>query len=237
MAAAPPFDIEVPPERVEPTPRWVRVRAGDRWVADSRSALLHVRYGPGVLPTYCFAPEDVDLEAVAALPPGAARRLSVADGAPAELDGHWTFTWDGTVRWFEEAEEVVVHARDPRHRVDVVPSERHVVVAHEGEVLADSRRPHALFETTLPTRWYLPPQDVRLDLLEPSTTVSRCPFKGTARFLRHGGRDLAWVYDEPIPECPKVAGLVCFFDEHVDLAIDGERQRRPVTPWTSDPTG
>jgi uncharacterized protein (DUF427 family) len=234
-AGAPQFDIDLPPERVEPTPRWIRVRSGEQWIADSRAARLYVRYGPGTLPTYCFSEGDLDMAAVAALPEGVAHRFSAGDGAPPELDGHWTFAWDGRVQWFEEAEEVFVHARDPRHRVDVIPSERHVVVAHAGDVLAESHRPFALFETTLPTRWYLPPEDVRVDLLTPSERTSRCPFKGRARFYRHRDRDLAWVYDEPIAENPRVAGLIAFFNEHVDLTIDGEQQRRPFTPWSLTP--
>jgi uncharacterized protein (DUF427 family) len=232
MSGPPQFDIEVVPERVEPTPRRVRVRAGGKWIADSRAALLYVRYGPGRLPTYCFAEADLDMDAVAALPDGVVHRFGADAGAPPALDGHWTFTWDDRVEWFEEAERVFVHARDPRHRVDVVASDRHIVVAHDGDVLADSHRPSALFETTLPTRWYFPPDDVRLDLLSPSETRTRCPFKGAARFYRHRDRDIAWVYDEPIAECPRVAGLIAFFNEHVDLTIDGEPQRRPFTPWS-----
>jgi uncharacterized protein (DUF427 family) len=136
------------------------------------------------------------------------------------------------VQWFEEAEQVHVHARDTSKRVDVVASDRHVVVSVDGTVLADSRRPHALFETPLPPRWYLPRADVRLDLLEPSPTVSRCPYKGTATWWSHGGRDLAWSYEDPVPECPRIAGLIAFFDEHVDVELDGERRPRPVTPWS-----
>jgi hypothetical protein len=84
-----------------------------------------------------------------------AARLFRNPPAPLEaVDGHWTFTWDGGLSWFEEALEVHVHARDPHKRVDVVPSERHVRVELGGEVVAESRRPHALFETSLPTRWY-----------------------------------------------------------------------------------
>jgi uncharacterized protein (DUF427 family) len=120
--------------------------------------------------------------------------------------------------------------------VDVVPSERHVRVELEGELLADSSRPYALFETTLPTRWYLPSEDVRHELLEPSQTRSHCPFKGAASYwsVRAGGElhpDLVWSYPEPIPECPGVAGLFCFLNEKVDLTIDGEPQKRPFTPW------
>jgi uncharacterized protein (DUF427 family) len=103
---------------------------------------------------------------------------------------HWTFRWsDPRVAWFEEATQVHVHARDPRHRVDAIPSERHVRVELDGEPLAESSSPVALFESGLPTRWYLPTEDVRLELLEPSGTATRCPYKGAARFYsaRVGG--------------------------------------------------
>jgi uncharacterized protein (DUF427 family) len=133
--------------------------------------------------------------------------------------------------------EVFVHAKDPTKRVDVLPSERHVRVEIAGEPVAESRRPHALFETTLPTRWYLPADDVRWDLLEPSDTVTQCPYKGTARYwsVRAGGelyRDVVWSYPDPIPECPRIAGLICFFNEKVDVTVDGVREERPVTPWS-----
>ena len=223
------------------------MRAGDEWIADSRRALLLAWYGPGRLPTYCFPPEDVRTDL-----------LHVGDGSeydvhvggrvieraarilddPLEVRGHWTFAWDGRVQWFEEALEVHVHARDPHKRVDAVPSERHVRVELGGELLAETRRPHALFETTLPTRWYIPPEDVRRELLEPSDTVTRCPYKGAARYWSAtvGGErhpDVCWSYPEPVPECPRIAGLVAFFNERVDLVVDGERLARPITPWSS----
>jgi uncharacterized protein (DUF427 family) len=223
--------MEPPAPRLEPTPRWVRVRAGDEWVADSRRALLLAWYGPNMLPTYCFPAEDVRVDLLPALGDAAVQpRMAGAEGM-------WTFTWDGRVQWFEEAMEVFVHAKDPATRVDAVPSERHVRVEIAGELVAESRRPHALFETTLPTRWYLPAEDVRQDLLEPSDTVSQCPYKGTARYwsVRAGGRlhpDVAWSYPDPIPENPRIAGLIAFFNEKADLTIDGEREARPVTPWS-----
>jgi uncharacterized protein (DUF427 family) len=223
--------MEPPAPRLEPTPRWVRVRAGDEWVADSRRALLLAWYGPNMLPTYCFPAEDVRIDLLPAL--GDAAVQPQMTGA----EGMWTFTWDGRVRWFEEAMEVFVHAKDPATRVDAVPSERHVRVEIAGELVAESRRPHALFETTLPTRWYLPAEDVRQDLLEPSDTVSQCPYKGTARYwsVRAGGRlhpDVAWSYPDPIPENPRIAGLIAFFNEKADLTIDGALEARPVTPWS-----
>ena len=228
--------MELPVPRLEPSPRWIRVRSGDEWVADSRRALLLARYGRDMLPTYCIPADDVRSDLLPALGEAAVQLHDLP--APLEAaNGMWTFAWDGRVQWFEEAMEVFVHAKDPRTRVDVLPSERHVRVEIAGELVAESRRPHALFETTLPTRWYLPVDDVRTDLFEPSSLVTRCPYKGTARYwsVRAGGqlrRDVAWSYPDPIPENPRIAGLICFFNERVELTIDGELQTRPDTPWS-----
>ena len=251
------WDIGLPSSHVEPTPRWIRVRAGDTVVADSRRALLAVWYGPGMLPTYCLPAGDVRTELLEPSRPPAdhgfavdhdvragdqvlprAAQLFRDPPAPFEaLDGHWTFVWDEGLSWFEEALEIHVHARDPNKRVDAVPSERHVRVEIDGHVVAESRRPHALFETSLPTRWYLPVDDVRQDLLVPSDTVTRCPYKGTASYwsvqtAESLHPDIAWTYPEPVVECPRIAGLVAFFNERVDLVIDGVRQDRPRTPWS-----
>jgi uncharacterized protein (DUF427 family) len=250
----PRFDIELPEPRVEPTPRRVRVRARDTVLADSRRALLLVRYGPGLLPTYVLPEADVRTEllrpgddgafdamlANGTVVAGAAQRMDALDGQLGLAAGGWTFPWDGRVQWFEEATEVFVHPRDPRHRVDALLSDRHVLVEVDGEVLADTIRPVALFETGLPIRWYLPREDVRTEALVPSDLVTRCPYKGTTTFfgLQAGGRlraDLAWSYPDPLPECSAIRGLVCFFNEHVDLVIDGERVPRPFTPWSLSP--
>lgn len=252
----PRFDIEVPAPRVEPTPRWVRVRAGDVWVADSRRALLLAWYGPGMLPTYCMPQADVHTDllrrpegaADAPIVPhdvclgeelleGAATLFRDPTGPLSALRGLWSFTWDGRLSWFEEALEVSVHARDPSKRVDVVPSTRHVRVELGGELVAESRRAHGLFETALPTRWYFPAEDVRQDLLQPSETVSTCPYKGTANYwsVQVGDglhRDVAWSYPEPAIECPRIRNLLAFFNEKVDLVVDGIRQERPYTPWS-----
>jgi uncharacterized protein (DUF427 family) len=258
----PEFDIESPPFRVEPTPRWIRVRAGGEWIADSRRALLLSWHGPGTLPTYCLPAEAVRTDLLTRSMPGAAAPAGFmaphdvrVDGERIEaaafllrdppppfetVDAHWTFTWhDPRIEWYEEATEVHVHARDPRHRVDAIPSERHVRVELDGELLAESRRPLALFESGLPTRWYLPAEDVRQDLLEASDTATRCPYKGVARFFSvrladELHRDLAWSYPDPIPENPLIAGLIAYFNERVDLVVDGERLERPFTPWSLD---
>ena len=234
------------------------MRAGQTEIANSRRALLLAWYGPGKLPTYCFPAEDVrtDLLRVHDGPTregfltdydvrttdgvlGRVAQLFRDPPAPlAPLEGHSTFRWDGGLSWFEEALEVHVHARDPSKRVDVLPSERHVRVELDGETVAESRRPHALFETGLPTRWYLPLDDVRQEVLVASDTVSRCPYKGTATYwsVRTGEalhRDVAWTYREPVLECPRIAGLVAFLNERVDVVIDGAREERPRTPWSS----
>lgn len=248
--------FKAPRPRVEPSPRWVRVKAGDVEIANSRRALLLSRYGPGMLPTYCFPAEDVRTDLLS--PSGrdhdggeiahdvVVGDLVVAGGATLfsdppprlkSLAGHWTFAWDTGLTWLEEALEVNVHARDTNKRVDVLPSERHVTVEIDGVVVADTRRPHALFETSLPTRWYLPMEDVRRDLLVPSDTVTRCPYKGKATYwsAQIGDRlhrDVAWTYREPVVECPRIKGLVCFFNERVDLTVDGELWTRPRTPWS-----
>src|SRR5439155_6071822 len=126
----------------------------------------------------------------------------------------------------------------PYKRVDVLRSSRHVQVVLAGETVADTRRPSLLFETGLPTRYYIPRADVRMDLLEPSDTVTQCPYKGRAVHwsARVGGdlvEDIAWSYPFPIPECPKVETLVAFYNERVDeLVVDGEVQERPRTQWS-----
>jgi len=128
--------------------------------------------------------------------------------------------------WFEEDEQVFVHPRDPYTRVDTVHSSRHVRVEIEGVTLGETRRPILLFETGLPTRYYIPKLDVRMDLLEPSESATRCPYKGLACYwsARVGDKlikDIVWSYPAPIPECPKIENLLSFYNEHVDLYVDG----------------
>jgi len=144
------------------------------------------------------------------------------------------FDWDAMDEWLEEDEPVYVHPRDPYKRVDILASYRHVRVAVDGVTVADSVRPRILFETGLPPRYYLPLPDVRTDLLTPSGTETHCPYKGKATYWSvdtgHGARpDLVWAYRAPLPESQKIAGLACFYDEKVDVYLDGERQERPRT--------
>ena len=126
---------------------------------------------------------------------------------------------------------------DPYTRVDTVHSSRHVRVEIDGVTLGETRRPMLLFETGLPIRYYIPKLDVRMDLLEPSEYVTSCPYKGVARHwsARVGdklAKDIVWSYPAPIPECPKIENLLSFYNEHVDLYVDGVPQDRPITPFS-----
>src|SRR5207244_11864147 len=108
------------------------------------------------------------------------------------------------------------------------------------ELVAGTRPARSLFEPRLPTRYYSPPEDVRGDRLVPSEKVTACPYKGKARYysVKIGDQlfsDLVWSYPDPIPECPKINGYLCFFNEHVDdILVDGISVPRPLTPWSKD---
>ena len=143
--------------------------------------------------------------------------------------------------WYEEDEEVFVHPRDPYHRVDILESSRHVKVRVNGEVVAQTDRPKLLFETGLPTRYYIPPEDVSQEALVESEKKTPCPYKGVASYwsVEAGGErveDIVWYYPEPIPEAAKIKGRLAFFNEgvdlEVDLEVDCEEKERPQTQWS-----
>jgi uncharacterized protein (DUF427 family) len=213
--------------RIEPNLRRIRAFLGGRAVADSsRTVYL---FEPGRLPVYYFPREDVRFDL---LDPASHHTHSAA-----ELKDYVTIHWDAADAWFEEDDEVFVHARDPYHRVDVLSSSRHVEVRVNGVLVADTRRPRLLFETGLPVRYYIPKPDVRMDLLEPTATRTRCPYKGEAVYwsVQAGGEvaaDIVWSYPYPIPEIPKIENLLAFFNEKVDITVDGVPHDRPVTKWS-----
>ena len=116
-------------------------------------------------------------------------------------------------------------------------SPRHIKVVINGEAVAETRRPRLLFETGMPIRYYIPKADVRLELLGPSDKLTRCPYKGEAHYytIQAGNKlheGLVWSYRHPIPECPKIAGMLCFFNEKVDIYEEGELLQRPETHWS-----
>jgi uncharacterized protein (DUF427 family) len=162
---------------------------------------------------------------------GAGLRLADPD-----LAGYVVLDFAAFDSWWEEEERSTGHPRDPFHRIDVLASSRHVRVELDGEVLADSTRPTLLFETMLPVRSYLPREDVRAELV-PSSTRTTCAYKGHASYFsaRVAGRevpDLAWSYEDPTAEASGVRDLVAFFDERLDVSVDGVRRDRPRTPWS-----
>ncbi|MER5748931.1 DUF427 domain-containing protein [Streptomyces sp. NPDC002088] len=244
----------------EPSERWVRGRKGSVTVVDSRHPVLV--WEPELpVPQYAFPREEVreDLLRPAKSPPtgrhtgsrifydlevGGELLENAAWTYPAaDLAGHIAFEWfrrsgHGLDHWYEEEEEIFVHPRDPHKRVDALPSSRHVQVEIDGTVVADSRRPVLLFETGLPVRYYLPREDVRLDLFEATDHSTGCPYKGTAQYWswRSGGDvppNIVWSYPQPLPAVAAVAGLLAFFNEAVDITVDGARLERPVTPFTA----
>jgi len=185
---------------------------------------------------------------------GEARFFSIAAGDRLAVDAAWQypdspmeglrglirFDWAAMDAWFEEDEQVFTHPRDPHHRIDILASSRHIEVIVNGVKVADSHSPRLLFETGLPTRYYLPLVDLRMDLLRPSRKSTGCAYKGTASYwsLEIGGElaeDVVWTYPTPLPESAKIAGLAAFYNERVDIMVDGVLQERPVTMFGPRP--
>jgi len=159
---------------------------------------------------------------------------SYPDSPIEELRGMVRFDFDAMDAWFEEDEEIFVHPRSPQTRIQILPSSRHVIVTVDDVVVADTHRPTFLHETGLIRRTYVNKLDVRMDLLTPTDTTSRCPYKGTARYWtldtpigRHV--DVAWSYPAPFRESAPIAGLIAFFDERTDITVDGKRVERPTS--------
>ena len=247
--------------RTEPIDKWVRGRLDGEVVVESREPLL---VWQGMFPpVYAFRRDEIadgvlspgdppvrdgfsffapqvpvshwyDVAAAGRVLPAAAWTL--ADEALAD---RVVLTWEpGLLEWTEEDEPVTAHPRDPHKRVEAIASSRRVEVAVDGVTLARSDRPVLLFETHLPTRFYLPVEDVRLDLLEPTDNVSYCPYKGrTDAYWTWPGPpalpNLAWSYSSPAPAVGAVAGRVAFYNELVDLTVDGVRLERPESPFSS----
>ena len=211
----------VPAEEVEAEEQSVRM-AGGPPVLDPRTPFaahtcpgtpMTVRTTAGELAGAAFAPDDPDLAGLVVL------------------------DWHAFDQWYEEDEPVTGHPHDPFDRIDCLRSSRHVVVSLDGVTLADSSRPTVLFETPLPLRYYLPRDDVRMDLLERTDLTTVCAYKGEASYwsARIGESvvpNLAWSYEDPLHDAAPVRDLVCFFTEMVDLEVDGVAVERPVTPWS-----
>ncbi len=244
---------------IEESPRHVRVAFGGETVADSKHVML-LREA-NCLPFYYFPKGDVRMDLLSKTNhsthcpyKGKASYWTVRVGEKAAENAVWSyldpfpqcvsireymaFEWAKMDAWYEEDEEIFVHPRDPYKRIDVLRSTRHVRVVVAGETVAETRQPRLLFETGHPTRYYIPEEEVRMDLLEPSSTASRCPYKGIASYwsVRLGDKvfqDLVWSYLDPIPEYPKIRGLFCFFQERgAAIYVDSEPVPVPKTRWS-----
>jgi uncharacterized protein (DUF427 family) len=255
MAADESFGTQRGRVRVEPGPKWIRGYLQGEVVFDTRTPWLvwEVPY----YPAYYIPVDEVraelvptgqtehspsrgnatlyDVRVAGETAPSAARRYG--DSPIPELRDLVRFEWDALDEWLEEDEPVYVHPRDPYKRVDILASSRRVQVELDGVLLADSRSPRILYETSLPPRYYLPLPDVRMELLRPSPSTSSCPYKGNAAYwsvdvngVLHP--DLVWIYRTTHPESQKIAGLACFYNERVDIGIDGVRLPRPRTHFS-----
>lgn len=196
--------------RMEDCHKRVRALRGGDVIVDSLRTKYVWRDRP--YPAYYFPRDDVRLD------------LLEDDEWRDGPEGLVSVRWPSMDHWLEEDEEVIVHPRDPHTRVDILASSRTVRVEIDGEVVAETDQPRLLFETGLPVRYYLPLPSVRHDLLRPSSLTTQCPYKGTASYwsvevdgMLH--EDIAWTYTSPLPESQKIAGLVAFYNDRVDLSV------------------
>ena len=242
-----------PVNHVAPVPRRIRAFLGGQKVLDTNRA-MYVWEWPNY-PQYYIPLADVradllepsgqteptdrgvvevrGLRAGEVHRPGAARLLP--ESPIAGLSGTVRFHWDAMDSWFEEDEQVFVHPRSPYTRVDALRSNRPVRIELDGVVLADAGSSVMVFETALPTRYYLSRTHVDFSHLMPTDKVTACPYKGvTGAYwsVNVDGtvhRNLAWAYDFPTRQLLPIAGLIAFFNERVDIFLDGQRLERPVT--------
>jgi uncharacterized protein (DUF427 family) len=245
--------------RHEPTQKRVRATLGGQTVIDSRRAML-VWEPRRIVPTYAVPAADLAADLVPAdllpepsrpiLHPGIpfgehstpGQPYTVRSGdetrdqaaftpADADLDGYVVLDFTAFDSWFEEDEPIRGHPRDPYHRIDIRASSRRVKIERDGVLLADSQHPALLFETNLPVRYYLPRDDLRV-AAKPSDKRSHCPYKGDASYLTFDvGENIAWCYSQPLSDAMGLAGMVAFYNELVDITVDGERQERPDTEF------
>jgi uncharacterized protein (DUF427 family) len=235
--------------KFEPTEKRIRAILNNEVIGDSSRAMLMIE-SPGEL-NYYFPIEDLQMDLLLESDytkksgyRGTKRFWHVKAGEQVIKNAAWTYdpkdnrpdflgylaiNWQAMDHWYEEEEEVFYHPRNPYHRVDTIKSSRHVEVYFDGEKIADTKQPYLLFETSLPTRYYIPVDDVRMDYLKASDTHSICPYKGNASYYSVGVndaelKDVVWTYPDPIPEAPKVKNLLAFWsekDKRIQIFVDG----------------
>ena len=189
-------------------------------MADSRRTKL-LYPDDHVIPQHVFPEHDVRLD------------LLPSDAITRHDDGLIQIAFDAADEWLEEDEPLVGHARDPYHRIDCRRSSRHVVVMIGAEVVADTRCPVALFETGLPPRWYIPREDIAVELTRNDGHRTTCSYKGDATHWDAAGEQaIAWSYELPLNDAMPVRSMVAFYNERTDIEVDGEREARPTTQWS-----
>ncbi|MEV4621432.1 DUF427 domain-containing protein [Asanoa sp. NPDC049573] len=234
-------------DRIEPAPRRVRGVLGGKKIFDTTAALYvweWPNYPQYYIPVGDIASEFlVDEQHEQRLRRGTARRHGMRVGgahrpgsvrifSDEALAGYARFDWDALDAWYEEEERIFVHPRNPYVRVDALRSRRHVVVELDGVLLADTRTPVLVFETGLPTRYYIDRGDVMFANLTPTQTRTACPYKGVTSdywSLAGGEADIAWSYTFPTRQLQPITDLVAFYNELVDIQLDGRPLERPRT--------
>jgi uncharacterized protein (DUF427 family) len=189
---------------------------------------------PVLDPSVPFSFHTAEGEPLSVRSAGADREAAAFRLADADLAGYVLLDFGSFDAWYEEDELNVSHPRDPFHRIDIVHSSRRVrVEGPGGELLAESGDACFLFETQLPVRYYLPPEDVHTELLRPSDRRTFCAYKGEASYWSlEDEEDLVWSYLSPLRDALEVSGRMAFFNERVDIAVDGTPVERPITPWS-----
>jgi uncharacterized protein (DUF427 family) len=245
--------------RWEDSRRRVRVVFANMTIADSKHVMLFHEFGR--LPVFYFPLEDVRMDMLEATKHHTSSPLKgeasywtlrvgdrVAENAvwsyphPSpkgpEMQDYVAFYWDKMDVWFEEEQRVFAHARDPYKRVDVLLCSRHIRIVLGGVTIAETQHSQLLIETGLPLRYYIPEQDVRMELLEPNELITRCPYKGKATYWsakigEQVFKNIVWSYHEPLTACLPITGLLCFFNERIDkLYVDDELMATPQTIWS-----
>ncbi len=245
--------------RWEDSRRRVHVIFGNVTIADSHHVMLFHEFG--YLPVFYFPVGEVRMDLMEKTEhhthsplKGVATYWTIHVGDQVAENAAWSylnppsegpqikdyiaFYWNQMGAWYEEDQQVFAHARDPYKRVDILPGSRHVRVVLGGVTVADTHNPRLLLETGLLTRYYIPEQDVHMELLEPTQTNTRCPYKGMASYWSASiddrvFKDIVWSYRDPLPECTPIAKLLCFFNERVDaIYVDDELISVPKTPWS-----
>ena len=245
------------PVRVLPTSRRIRIVLNQTYIADTTSALLvweHPYYPQYYIPLSSFADgsaqlteslnkhvQKLELRANGTVIKDQAIALDASDSLTGPngleaLRGHVRIQFNA-VDWFEEDLQIYVHPKDPFKRVDVLRSSRPIRVFVDGQLVASAAAALHLYETGLPTRYYLPPTAVEMGVLRPSETKTKCPYKGEANYFsvvvgRKTFKDVIWYYITPTLESALIAGHYCFFNEKVDIELDGVMLERPVTGFS-----